>query len=65
MKVLADESLCCAYGNCVMICPEVFDLPDGADTVQVLIADVPDVHQASATEAVRDCPTGALGFTED
>jgi ferredoxin len=64
MKVTVDDSLCCAYGNCVMICPEVFDLPDGALTVQIVAAEVPAKSLETAREAVRDCPTGAL-FSND
>jgi ferredoxin len=64
MKVTVDDSLCCAYGNCVMICPQVFELPEGATTVQIVSAEVPTPFLETAREAVRDCPTGAL-FAND
>jgi ferredoxin len=60
LVVEADGELCCGYGNCVMLCPDVFALPDGADTVTIVSPTVPVASEEAAREAVRDCPTGAL-----
>ena len=58
LRAMADRSLCCGYGACVAICPEVFDLEDGL--VVVIQADVPPGLEAKAAEAVGSCPQGAL-----
>jgi ferredoxin len=57
-----DEARCCAYANCVMVAPEVFELPDGADVVQVRPGPVPPALHDAVREAVRDCPMGAISL---
>lgn len=62
-KVLIDKELCCGYGVCAEICPQVFGLDD--DGIVVLNTDkvTPDLME-SAQEAADACPQDVITFEE-
>ncbi|WP_432841941.1 ferredoxin [Dactylosporangium sp. CA-092794] len=62
VRVAVDASRCQAYGLCVAVHPDVFDVPAGSPTAVVLrdvvgAGDLDDVEQA-----VRACPAQALSL---
>jgi ferredoxin len=63
MKASVDDS-CIACGLCVEVCPEVFEMPDGADAAKVIAAEVPAAAESSCREAADDCPVGAIHLEE-
>jgi ferredoxin len=58
-----DDS-CVACGLCVEVCPEVFELPEGADVAKVIVEQVPAGAEASCREAADGCPVEAIGLQE-
>jgi len=62
MNAIVDEDLCTGCGDCVDICPEVFDL---ADDVATVIADpVPEDSEDTCQEAADECPVDAISIEE-
>jgi ferredoxin len=59
MKASVDES-CTACGLCAETCPEVFELPDDADTARVIVDVVPPEAEESCREAADNCPVEAI-----
>lgn len=62
MEVHVDASKCLAYGTCVGIAPDVFDLPARAKIVVLLKREVADDEIEEVEEAVRCCPARALSL---
>jgi ferredoxin len=58
--VVVDTSRCQAYGLCVAIAPDVFDVPPGSPVAVVLESAVAQETVADVEEAVRSCPAQAL-----
>ncbi|MEU6261518.1 ferredoxin [Streptomyces sp. NPDC047043] len=58
MKIEADQSACMAYGNCVAVAPDVYDLPD--QVVEVILPEIPPELEAAARKGARRCPAKAL-----
>ncbi|MGW1976584.1 ferredoxin [Streptomyces sp. NPDC001889] len=58
--VAVDPGRCRAYGLCVTIHPDVFSVPAGSSTVQLLreAVDAPDLEDVE--EAARACPARAI-----
>ncbi len=63
MKATVDDS-CIACGLCVDTCPEVFELPDGAEIAQVRSDPVPAAAEDAAREAAEACPVDAIALSE-
>jgi len=63
VKASVDDS-CIACGLCVEVCPEVFDLPEGADVAKVIVEEVPAAADASCREAADGCPVEAIHLEE-
>jgi len=40
--------------------PDVFDIGEDDDVVQLLIAEPGEEHRAAVTQAVKMCPVGAI-----
>lgn len=60
MKIAVDLELCEAHGDCVVSAPQVFDLGEDDDVVQVLDAK-PAEHLREAVDlAARMCPVRAI-----
>ena len=60
MRVLVDRDLCQGHAACAEEAPEVFRVPKGADTVEVLLPEPPEALRAKVQAAVKYCPTRAL-----
>lgn len=60
MEIHVDAGKCLAYGNCVGLAPDHFDLPEGASVVVVLKRRIADDETEDIDEAVRSCPARAL-----
>ncbi len=61
-----DPELCAASAMCKRIAPQLFDLPDDADTAVVLqeVVDDPELVKL-AEEAESGCPTLAIVLKRD
>lgn len=59
MKVEVFDDLCVSCGQCISICPEVFEWGDG-DKAVAKTSDVPNEQAVLAHEAVEGCPTAAI-----
>ena len=53
---------CISCGQCVEICPEVFEMGD--DLAQVKVPTVPKEEEGRAREAAEACPVDAIGLDE-
>lgn len=62
MEIHVDTGKCLAYGNCVSIAPDLFDLPSGAKVVVVLKRIAAPGELEELAEAVRNCPVRALSI---
>jgi ferredoxin len=62
MKVEVDADTCGGFGQCVTLCPDVFELTDDGYAV-VLLPDVPSAFEAVVREAEKVCPTHAITVT--
>ena len=60
--VKLDEGLCRAYGICVSILPDVFDIPAGGRTATLLRSDVDADDVEDLEEAARACPARAISL---
>lgn len=59
-SVNVNTGRCLAYGTCVSILPEVFDLPKGSKTAVLLQDSVGEDLREDLVEAVRSCPARAI-----
>lgn len=64
MKVTVDAALCNGHGECVVEAPEIFDLPDDAETAVILHPDSPDSLRPKATRAAALCPVAAISIKD-
>ncbi|MGK5078749.1 ferredoxin [Janthinobacterium sp. HLX7-2] len=62
LEIRVDAGKCLAYGNCVSVAPDMFDLPAKAKTVIVLKRAVAEDELEELEEAVRSCPVRALSI---
>ena len=56
MKASVDDS-CIACGLCVEVCPEVFELPEGADMAKVIVDEVPAAARPRAARPPMVVPS--------
>jgi ferredoxin len=59
VRVTVDEDRCAGHGMCLTLCPEVFDLSDDGWAVADP-EEVPAGLEASAREAIQNCPERAI-----
>jgi hemerythrin-like domain-containing protein/ferredoxin len=59
MKAVVDRAACIGCGICEATCPEVFSM-DNEGFASVIAGEIPAAIEASATEAMEGCPTGAI-----
>ncbi len=64
MKVKVNTDICAGFGVCLGLCPEVFEIHDDGYAV-VLVSEVPPEHEDAVSQAVTQCPAGALSIDED
>jgi ferredoxin len=62
VRVEIDEDCCGGFGQCVGLCPDVFQLTDAGYAV-VLQPDVPAEFEAVVRQAELICPTHAITVT--
>ena len=60
MRVIVDRDLCQGHAACEEEAPEVFRVPKGAQTVDLLEPEPPEELRAKVQAAVKYCPTRAL-----
>lgn len=60
MKITVDFDHCEVHGDCVVAAPEVFDIGDEDEVVQVLDAEPAESLRAKVEVAVRMCPVAAI-----
>ncbi|MEW6624874.1 MAG: ferredoxin [Bacillota bacterium] len=60
MRVKVDDDLCIACGQCIDICPEVFDWNEDGSLAVSNVDEVPADEEDNAREAVESCPTEAI-----
>lgn len=65
MRVAADRDVCIGAGMCLLTAPAVFDQDDDEGLVVLLAADVPPEDADAASQAVAQCPSGALRLVEE
>ena len=63
MKATVDET-CTGCGLCAETCPEVFELPEGADIARVKVAEVPTEAEDACRQAADECPVEAIHIEE-
>jgi ferredoxin len=62
MRITADTSICVSAGMCALTAPEVFAQGHDDGLVTVLRPEPPQELHEAAAEAVRVCPSGAIGI---
>lgn len=60
MKISVDTNLCEVHGDCVVAAPDVFDIGEDDEVVQLLIAEPGEEHRASVVQAAKMCPVSAI-----
>ena len=63
MKITIDRSVCQATGMCTGIAPDLFEL-DEDGTLHLLDPEPGQETRPAVEQAVRNCPTGAITFTD-
>jgi ferredoxin len=63
MKVRVDDDICAAFGVCVMVAPEVFELSDDGFSV-VLVDEVPPELEDKVRQAAAQCPSRAISVED-
>ncbi|MBR9909337.1 MAG: ferredoxin [Gammaproteobacteria bacterium] len=63
-KVYADIDLCCGYGVCNQICPEIYHLNEDG-IVELATDTVPEELLESATEGAACCPAQVLKIVSE
>lgn len=57
-RITVDETRCAASTTCALVAPDLFEVPEGADTARVKTAIVDDPALIElAREAEESCPT--------
>jgi len=64
MKAKVDPELCTGCGACEETCPEVFELPEGADVAGVKVETVPPELEDKVRQAAEDCPVEAISLED-
>jgi ferredoxin len=62
MHVTLDRDKCTGLGICESIAPDHFEIDDSGDLIVHRDGVTPD-ERATLEDAVRSCPTGALGLS--
>lgn len=64
MKVFHTQGTCGGVEACIELAPDYFTV-DADGLTQVTRHDIPEEDLARVTEAVNECPTGALWLSKD
>ena len=60
MKITVDTTLCEVHGDCVVAAPDIFDIGEDDDVVQVLDPEPGEGLRAVVTQAAKMCPVAAI-----
>lgn len=60
MKITVDTNRCEVHGDCVIAAPDVFDIGEDDDVVQVLNAEPGEELRAAVVQAAKMCPVSAI-----
>jgi ferredoxin len=63
MRVSVDFDLCASTGNCMHVCPEVFEVRDDG-YLYVLQEEPPESLRQKVEQAASMCPTAAISVSE-
>ncbi len=64
MKASVDKELCMGDRNCNMLCPEVFQY-DEEELMSIVQMDViPGRYEECVTQAMEECPAGAISIDD-
>ena len=59
MELKINKDKCIGCGQCVSLCEDVFDFDDD-NLAKVVESPVSNENEETATEAMENCPTGAI-----
>ena len=65
MKITVDATKCQAYGRCVEIAPDLFELDEWGYAVARADGEIPPGRADAALEAVQECPAKAIAARQD
>lgn len=65
LTIQLDLSRCVAYGVCVAVSPEHFDVPEGSPVARLVRDDCRDDERERVLDAVRGCPAAAIALVDD
>jgi ferredoxin len=65
MRVVVDQDLCCASGQCVLAVPQVFDQRDEDAVVVLLDPTPPDELWTKVRDAAVRCPARCIQVLEE
>ena len=60
MRITVDTTVCEVHGDCVVAAPEVFDIGEDDEVVQVLNEEPGEELRAAVTQAAKMCPVSAI-----
>jgi ferredoxin len=60
MKVIVDFDACAAHGDCVVEAPEIFDLGDDDEVVNLLQEEPDEALRERVQKAADACPMAAI-----
>lgn len=64
IKIRIESGLCCGFGNCASVCPEVFSV-DAETNRAVLVGTAVEKFVAQIHRAAVECPTRAIEVCQD
>lgn len=64
MHITVDYDLCEGHGQCILAAPDVFDLPDDAEQVELLDADPAEQQREAIVRAAAMCPAQAIQVSD-
>ena len=63
LPVTVDTDLCVGSGDCARVAPTAFEVND--EGFSVVLEGARTTDRGRLEDAVRDCPTGAISFTDE
>ncbi len=60
MRVRVDDDVCAAFGVCMMVVPEVFELGDEGFATVLIEGEIPTELEAKVRQAEAQCPSRAI-----
>ena len=64
MHIKIDTEKCISAGQCAMVAEGIFDNREEDGVVVLLCEEPPGDREAAVRQAIRLCPSGAIGFEE-